>query len=55
MKEIILNECRQNLRRFRDMSDMQIYDWMCWNFATKDYSMVRDCSFIIYKESRENG
>ena len=53
MKEIILNECRENLKRFSGMSDLEIYEWMCWNFATKDYPMVRDCSFIIYEESRK--
>lgn len=52
MREMILNYCRENLERFRRMSDMQIYDWMCRNFATKDYEMVRECSFIIFKESR---
>lgn len=52
MKDMILSYCRQNLKRFSVMSDMEIYNWMCDNFYTKDYEMARQCSFIIFHESR---
>lgn len=52
MKDMILNYCRQNLQRFSVMSDTEIYNWMCDNFYTKDYEMVRQCSFSIFYESR---
>ena len=52
MKTYILNECRKYIFKFHDMSDMQIYNWMCNNFASKDYEMIRECSFIIFTESR---
>ena len=53
MENKILNYCRKNLKRFSMMSDTEIYDWMCNNFYTKDYEMVRKCSMIIFKESRK--
>ena len=52
MRENILSYCRQNISRFSAMSDTEIYNWMCDNFYTKDYEMVRQCSIQIFKESR---
>lgn len=52
MKDMILNHCRQDLKKFSTMSDTDIYNWMCDNFYTKDYEMVRQSSFIIFHESR---
>ena len=31
--DYILEYCRQNLKRFRNMKDTEIYNWMCDNFA----------------------
>ena len=50
--DYILEYCRQNLKRFHNMTDMEIYNWMCDNFASKNYEKIRECSFIIFKESR---
>lgn len=52
MENMILNHCRNNLTRFSAMTDVEIYNWMCDNFYTKDYEMVRQCSFSIFYESR---
>lgn len=52
MKDYIINYCQQQLKRFSSMSDIEIYNWMCDNFCTKDYSMVRQCSMQIYYQSR---
>lgn len=54
MEDMILNYCRNNLNRFSVMTDVEIYDWMCDNFYTKNYEMVRKCSRIIFDESRMN-
>ena len=53
MKDYILNHFRKNLKRFSTMSDIEIYNWMCDNFYTKDYETVRQCSFITLIESRK--
>ncbi len=53
MQEQILEYCRKDIKRFSKMSDSEIYDWMCWNFASKDYQMLRRCSTIIFEESRK--
>lgn len=52
MGNMILNYCRNNLNRFSNMTDVEIYNWMCDNFYTKDYEMVRKYSRIIFDESR---
>ena len=52
MENMILEYCRNNLTRFSTMTDVEIYNWMCDNFCTKDYEMVRKCSRIIFDESR---
>lgn len=52
MEKMILEHCRNNLTRFSTMTDVEIYNWMCNNFYTKDYEMVRKCSRIIFAESR---
>lgn len=52
MKDKILQECRENIQNFSKMSDSEIYDWLCNNYWCKDYEMLRDCSFIIFYESR---
>ncbi len=52
MKDIILTECRKDISRFSNMTDIEIYNWMCDTFACKDYEMIRECSFIIFNESR---
>ena len=52
MENMILEHCRNNLTRFSTMTDVEIYNWMCNNFYTKDYEMVRKCSRIIFAESR---
>ena len=54
MENMILEHCRNNLTRFSTMTDVEIYNWMCDNFYTKDYGMVRKCSRIIFDESRQN-
>lgn len=51
-EEDIVNYCKNNLHKFANMNDMEIYDWLCNNYACKDYEMIRRCSFIIYKDSR---
>ena len=53
MEKMILEHCRNNLTRFSTMTDVEIYNWMCNNFYTKDYEMVRKCSRIIFAESRQ--
>ena len=53
MREQILNYCRNEINKFSTMSDTEIYYWMCDNFYTKDYEMVRQCSMQIFKESRK--
>lgn len=53
MGNMILNYCRNNLNRFSNMTDVEIYNWMCDNFYTKDYEMVRKYSRIIFDESRQ--
>ena len=53
MENMILENCRKNLTRFSTMTDVEIYNWMCDNFYTKDYEMVRKCSRIIFDESRQ--
>ncbi len=53
MQEQILEYCRKDIKRFSKMSDSEIYDWMCWNFASKDYQMLRRCSTVIFEESRK--
>lgn len=52
MKDMILKECRKNIRKFKIMNDMEIYEWICNNFYITDYEEARECSFIIYRESR---
>lgn len=52
MKEIILNYCRDNIEKFKSMSDMEIYEWICENYYIRDYEEARNCSFIIFYESR---
>ena len=54
MREQILNYCRNDLKRFQTMTDVEIYDWMCGNFASKDYPMIRECSRIVFNESRRS-
>ena len=53
MENMILNECRNDLNKFSKMTDVEIYNWMCNNFYTKDYATVRKCSRIIFEESRK--
>ena len=53
MREQILNYCRKEINKFSTMSDTEIYNWMCDNFYTKDYEMIRQCSMQIFKESRK--
>lgn len=52
MKEQILEYCRRDIKRFYEMSDSEIYDLLCNIYFCKDYEMLRECSFIIFKESR---
>lgn len=52
MMNYILSECRKTLSRFRKMNDIEIYHYMCNNFFSTDFEMIRRCSFIIYNESR---
>lgn len=53
MKEYILNECRKHILKFHNMSDTEIYNWMCDNYkGYKNYEIIRKCSFIIFEESR---
>lgn len=53
MEEYILNECRKHILKFHNMSDIEIYNWMCDNYkGCRDYRMIRKCSFIIFEESR---
>ena len=53
MEEYILDECRKHILKFHNMSDTEIYNWMCDNFYTTYYEMVRKCSRIIFAESRQ--
>lgn len=52
MRKQILKECREVIQRFSKMTDSEIYDWLCNNYWCKDYDMLRECSFIIFNESR---
>lgn len=52
MKEKILKECIEKIERFSKMTDFEIYDWLCNNYWCQDYCMLRECSFIIFHESR---
>ena len=53
MEEYILNECRKYILKFHNMSDTEIYNWMCNNYkGYKNYEIIRKCSFIIFEESR---
>lgn len=51
-RKYILDYCRKNIKRFHTLTDVEIYDWMCSNFASRDYQMIRECSRIIFDESR---
>lgn len=51
-EELILNECERCLKEFSRMSDTEIYKWLCDNYACKDYELLRKCSFILHKNSR---
>ena len=54
MEEYILNECRKRILKFHNMSDIEIYNWMCDNYkGCSNYEMIRKCSFIIFEESRQ--
>lgn len=54
MEEYILSECRKRILKFHNMSDTEIYNWMCDNYkGCSNYEMIRKCSFIIFKESRQ--
>ena len=46
--DYILNYCLTNISKFKNMTDSEIYFWLCDNFYTKDYDMLRKCSFVIY-------
>lgn len=53
MEEYILSECRKRILKFHNMSDTEIYNWMCDNYkGCSNYEMIRKCSFIIFEESR---
>lgn len=53
MEGYILDECRKYILKFHNMSDTEIYNWMCDNYkGCRDYEMIRRCSFVIFKESR---
>lgn len=53
MEEYILNECRKHILKFHNMSDTEIYNWMCDNYkGCRNYEMIKKCSFIIFEESR---
>lgn len=52
MKNTILFYCRQHINKFYNMSDTEIYEWMCNNFYYNNYEEIRKCSFIIFNESR---
>lgn len=52
MRDMILKECRRQLNKFKGMNDMEVYHWICDNFFIKNYEEARECSFIIFRESR---
>lgn len=54
LEESILKDCRKNISNFHNMSDVEIYEWMCDNFVCRDYELLRRCSFVIFKESRNS-
>lgn len=51
-EELILKECEGCKKEFSRMSDTEIYEWLCDNYACKDYELLRKCSFILHKNSR---
>lgn len=52
-EEGIINDCKNNTKKFSIMTDMEIYNWLCNNYPTcRDYELLRRCSFIIFKDSR---
>lgn len=55
MEKLILKTLMDNVSKFSKMTDTEIYDWICNNFYCNDYEMMRKCSFIIFKESRDIG
>lgn len=50
-QEDILVYCRKDITRFSKQTDHEIYNWICENFAPKDYEMFRRCATIIFEES----
>lgn len=51
LKKQILNFAFKNIKRFRNMSDTEIYDWICETFYVEGhYDVARNCSFIIFEE-----
>lgn len=52
MRDLILRDCRKRISQFHNMSDIEIYNWMCNNYACKDFQLIRECSFVIFRESR---
>lgn len=52
MRTRILTECRKDIQRFSKMTDTEIYNWLCENYWCKDYEMLRECSMVIFFESR---
>lgn len=55
MKEKILSDLRKmGIKHFHKMTDMEIYNYICDVFYLHDdeYQIARECSFIIFNESR---
>lgn len=55
MKEKILTDLRNmGMEHFKKMTDVEIYKFICDIFYLRDdeYQIARECSFIIFNESR---
>lgn len=49
-KQEILNYCRENIEKFIDMSDTDIYCYLHSVFPSDKYETLRECSILIFYE-----
>lgn len=52
MRDVIMNHCMKKLNFFSSMTDAEIYNWICSNFFIRDFVEARECSWDIWKASR---
>lgn len=52
MREQVLDYCRNKSLMFHTMSDLEIYNYICDAFWIENFTVARECSLIIFRESR---